>query len=147
MLGASSREPSLREEAPQEDAWGIYFSRLADRGSDRFETTAVREDGRAISMDVNLYHMEFNSRGHAVAVSRDTTALWESEQRLRLVVEATNDGIWDWDIDSGVDYLSPRWKAILGYADDELDAARYRYPVRAHTERADFQRPQACFSR
>ncbi|MDD9943909.1 MAG: PAS domain S-box protein [Myxococcales bacterium] len=111
----------LLPEAPQEDAWGIYFSRLADRGSDRFETTAVREDGRAISMDVNLYHMEFNSRGHAVAVSRDTTALWESEQRLRLVVEATNDGIWDWDIDSGVDYLSPRWKAILGYADDELE--------------------------
>jgi len=47
-------------------------------------------------------------------------ALIRSQERYTLVEEAVNDGIWDWNILTGEDYLSPRWKSILGYADDEL---------------------------
>ncbi len=42
------------------------------------------------------------------------------EERYRLVEEAVNDGIWDWDIVTDIDYRSTRWKSILGYADDEI---------------------------
>lgn len=41
-------------------------------------------------------------------------------ERLRLAIEATRDGIWDWDIRTDQVYYSPRWKALVGYADDEL---------------------------
>ncbi|MEK7819663.1 MAG: PAS domain-containing protein, partial [Pseudomonadota bacterium] len=51
---------------------------------------------------------------------RRERALAESESRLSLVIRGTNDGIWDWNIETGEDYLSPRWKEILGYRDDEL---------------------------
>jgi PAS domain S-box-containing protein len=44
----------------------------------------------------------------------------ESEERLRLVIRGTNDGIWDWNVATGENYFSPRWKAILGYEDNEL---------------------------
>jgi PAS domain S-box-containing protein len=53
-------------------------------------------------------------------VARRTNALRESQERYQLVESAVNDGVWDWDILTGKDYLSPRWKGILGYADDEL---------------------------
>jgi PAS domain S-box-containing protein len=46
--------------------------------------------------------------------------LRRSQERYTLVEDAVNDGIWDWGILTDEDYLSPRWKAILGYADDEL---------------------------
>lgn len=46
--------------------------------------------------------------------------LHQSEERMRLVLNASNDGIWDWNIDTHEDYLSPRWKEIVGYRDDEL---------------------------
>jgi PAS domain S-box-containing protein len=54
------------------------------------------------------------------AMQQAQEALARSQERYRLVEAAVNDGIWDWNILTDEDYLSPRWKAILGYADDEL---------------------------
>ena len=36
---------------------------------------------------------------------------------------AANDGLWDFDLDPTSSYLSPRWKAMLGYDDAEPDGA------------------------
>ncbi|MGM3307387.1 PAS domain S-box protein [Anabaena sp. WFMT] len=47
-------------------------------------------------------------------------ALRESEARFTLAVEGTAVGIWDWDLLTGKVYLSPSWKSILGYANQEL---------------------------
>ncbi|MBF0444337.1 MAG: PAS domain S-box protein [Magnetococcales bacterium] len=47
-------------------------------------------------------------------------ALQASEERYALAERAVNDGLWDWNIITGEDYLSPRWKWILGYQEDEL---------------------------
>jgi len=48
------------------------------------------------------------------------TALRKSEKRFQLAAEATQDGLWDWDLQTGAVWFSPHWKAQLGYADDEL---------------------------
>lgn len=46
--------------------------------------------------------------------------LRESEARYERAIAGANDGIWEWDPKTGEDYLSPRWKQLLGYADAEL---------------------------
>ncbi len=43
-------------------------------------------------------------------------ALRDSEEHLRLVLEGSNDGFWNWDIKTGAVDLSPHFLAMLGYA-------------------------------
>ncbi len=60
-------------------------------------------------------------------IARDITARKQAEdamhaasERLRLVLDATHDGVWDWDLVSGVASLSPRYYEMCGYAPDEV---------------------------
>jgi PAS domain S-box-containing protein len=61
------------------------------------------------------------ARGAAEAAH---AALARSEERLKLALECTRDGLWDLDVASGACYLSPPWLAMLGYAPGEVPANR-----------------------
>ena len=39
--------------------------------------------------------------------------LHKSEEKYRLAMEATQDGLWDWDAKTGYVYYSPSWRKIL----------------------------------
>jgi len=57
-----------------------------------------------------------------------------SEERLRLAVNGVNDGIWDWDLRAKTLYLSPKWKEMIGYRDDELANVRASFDDHVHAE-------------
>jgi PAS domain S-box-containing protein len=42
------------------------------------------------------------------------------QSRNDLAMHSGHDGLWDLDFERGTLYLSPRWKAMLGYDDEEL---------------------------
>ena len=52
---------------------------------------------------------------------RAEQALRQSQERLALVIQGSNDGIWDWDVTTGQTYFSDRWKSMLGYNEDEIE--------------------------
>jgi PAS domain S-box-containing protein len=65
--------------------------------------------------------------GGAVVTHTDITArklgeiaLRDSEIRLKLALEASGDGLWDWDLNSGLAYLSPGYYALTGYSADQV---------------------------
>lgn len=49
-------------------------------------------------------------------------SLRESEERLRLIFEATDEGLWDWDLRTGKAVLSPRYWEMTGYEPGEVEA-------------------------
>ena len=47
-------------------------------------------------------------------------ALRASEERFRLAMQGANEGLFDWNIVENIPYQSPRWLAMLGYAEGEI---------------------------
>jgi diguanylate cyclase (GGDEF)-like protein/PAS domain S-box-containing protein len=62
---------------------------------------------------------------YAAERGRTLEKLRESEERYALAVTGANDGIWDWKTGQPRLFISPRWKQLLGLAqdiDDTVDA-------------------------
>lgn len=59
-------------------------------------------------------------------------ALKESEERYALAARGSNDGLWDWNLASGLVHFSPRWKAMLGYQDSEIEDKPEEWLDRIH---------------
>jgi PAS domain S-box-containing protein len=53
---------------------------------------------------------------------RSEITLHDREERLRLTLDAINDGIWDWNIPTGSAFFSARWYTMLGYDPDAMPA-------------------------
>jgi PAS domain S-box-containing protein len=54
------------------------------------------------------------------ALSATMAQVSASEERYKYALEATRDGIWDWDLQSGEVQLNSAYRVMLGYAPDEL---------------------------
>jgi PAS domain S-box-containing protein len=85
----------------------------------------------------------------AAELESASEALQENSERLRLAVEASNVGLWDWNIVTNRVTFSHEWKGQLGYEDHEIgddvgEWAKFVHPddqlvVRAETKRYIFR--------
>ncbi|MBU5612437.1 response regulator [Geomonas azotofigens] len=69
-----------------------------------------------------------------VELKENLERLAQSEARYSRAVRGTSDGLWDWDLVSNDYYYSPRWKELLGYADDELENRPETFFTRLHPD-------------
>jgi two-component system cell cycle sensor histidine kinase/response regulator CckA len=100
-----------------------------DLHSCRFEKRYIRKGGEDLWADVSVSAVRGPGGEHeaTIAVVSDITARKRAEQSsqtdrqiLEDILEASLVGYWDWDISNNTQYLSPAFKKIFGYEDDEL---------------------------
>lgn len=77
-----------------------------------------------------------------VSATYNLKALRDSEERFKLSMEATSDGLWDLDVASDRAYYNPAYYHILGYEPDEFDAAGKTWRQLVHPE--DLERALAA---
>lgn len=116
---------------------------LAGQSPPPLEHRIIHKNG-SIRWIRNMQVLRKDSEGQSAAydgVVSDITArkqaevaLWESQQRLALVIQGSNDGIWDWALPTNEVYFSPRWKSMLGYADDEVENTFSAWQALLHPE-------------
>ncbi len=88
--------------------------------------------------------VERDAEGRAlrlVGTHVDLTAHKQAQEAMRVVEERFNfaikdfqDGLWDWNIRTNEMYLSPRWKQMLGYEEQELSNHPEEFFNRLHTD-------------
>lgn len=100
---------------------------------DAFDEDVVRlldEMARDISFALDNFDRE-RERRQAVAL------LEENEARLRLTLEATRIGVWDWDMRRDAWFATPIYFQMLGYAPEEAEQHRDAWAERMHPEDRD----------
>jgi PAS domain S-box-containing protein len=74
-------------------------------------------------------HRKVENLEHALELATEQrrqidVALRSSEERYALAMRTADDGLWEWNLQTNDFALSPRWKSMLGYGEDELPDTR-----------------------
>jgi diguanylate cyclase (GGDEF)-like protein/PAS domain S-box-containing protein len=94
------------------------------------------EDVRVTSRD-EVGRLLLGMRHMVEKVKEREAELRVSEERYALAARGANDGLWDWDVATGIAYYSRRWKAMIGLADDEVGPSIEEWLGRVHPDDGD----------
>ncbi len=62
------------------------------------------------------------------------TAARESEERWKLALESSGDGVWDWHIQAGTEFFSPRLLQMCGFDATDLSSRPEEFDSRTHPD-------------
>jgi diguanylate cyclase (GGDEF)-like protein/PAS domain S-box-containing protein len=113
------------------DADIVQVRQMLDRSIETYQTNKryVRKDGRVVwtQLSGSLVWLQTGEPHYFIYQIQDITdrlhaerALRASEERFRSIAEATQEWIWEIDVDGLYTFCSPAVEAILGYAPEQL---------------------------
>ncbi len=116
----SPKSPAFRTENRDRRANGqIGWTQWINQGI--FDTTGTLVEIQSVGRDITeLKQVEF--------------ALRESEARWQLAVEGAGDGAWDWNPQTNEVNFSRQWKAMLGFAESEIQNHLSEWDSRIHPD-------------
>ena len=108
----------------------------------RYDFRAIQSDGRTVWRSVEAMPERLPDgavlwHGHTLdidRIKRAEEALRENEERWKMALEGAGHGVWDWNLVTGETLYSSRWKAILGFAEDEIGNHAAEWMERVHPE-------------
>ena len=144
IVGVHERELHASSEAYDAAAAEVQ-SGIAESGRYAGERQYRRRDGSLFWVSYELRPLDPAEidrgmvwTGYDITQARQAEhALRESEARLRVTLEATRVGIWDWNLRTGVWHANPTYFTMLGYEPDPGPQTREIWASRRHPDDRD----------
>ena len=97
--------------------WGLFSASLMELDGEPcvFSITRDITAAKAAQQELDRYRGQLER-----LVAERTAALRESQERLELAMDASTDGLWDWDLVTGTSQCNPAYFRMLGYAPGDL---------------------------
>ena len=123
----------------EEDYRDRVMDNILSKYQKPYEVMGVRKNGQRYPLRLEAREIPYRGEKVRVVEFRDITErklaedkLKESEERLKLTLEATKDGIWDWDVVKNKVFYSKSWQAILEL--DQVDNSLGIWEERIHPD-------------
>lgn len=127
----------------QQRAWDAWQNAVATQGEYALECRLRRADGeyrwwliRGVPViDQNGATLKwFGTCTDIHNLKLTEHALRDAESRWSFALEGNDQGVWDWDIANASVFFTPRWKSMLGFADDEISNQLEEWSERVHPD-------------
>lgn len=122
---------AVTQETPSELAEQVTIS-LLKLPKDHPAAIAAESEGWTIPLNYQSIHECFQVlQVHPYQDFGKTTSSFE------LAVKGSNDGLWDWNLETNEVFFSTRWKEMLGYAETEIPNHFQEWKQRLHPDDCD----------
>ena len=101
---------------------------LTADGSNRWQLAQARPIGKGANPLWLLTLTDIDARKQAETRLREADDLW------KLALESNGDGVWDWQVQTGIELYSPRYLQMYGYAADEVRPSSAEFDARTHPD-------------
>ena len=106
-----------------------------------YDLMARRKDGSVFPVEIGLSSVHVGDDVFVIALISDISrrkeleeALRNSEERWQFALEGSDQGIWDWNLETDKVFYSRQWKAMLGYKEEEISENRDDCDKRIHPD-------------
>jgi PAS domain S-box-containing protein len=121
--------------------WESHWHEVKKLGEATILSEHIKKSGEIFPVEIRVKYLEFDSTEFLCAFVRDITArkeaerlLKENEERLRLTLDVTSDGMWDRDIKTDTVYYGSKWATALGYEPEDLSSGKVRWDLLLHPD-------------
>jgi len=88
----------------------------------------------ALSLGGMIWWLRRRLQEKRIELGRSERELLEKSERLDLALSAANDGLWDWNVETGEAFFSPRYYTMLGYESGEFPPSYASWRSLLHPE-------------
>jgi PAS domain S-box-containing protein len=103
------------------------IEKILGRGYDDFETKHLKKNGEVLDVDVSVKFITIEEKAYLFSVIRDISErkkaqdlIASQKERLENIIEGTNVGTWEWNIQTGKTIFNEKWAEMIGYTLEEI---------------------------